>query len=129
MPNATTVTHPFEVRISRRDGVVIADVQGPVTVANIARMIAEIEAHTRESGCVLALADLLRAEGTLSFTDQFRVSELGGIRLRHLDRLASAVRPQHMTGIARKIANRHGLSMRTFGDAESALRWLTSPAD
>ena len=119
----------FQVRLDRAGTVLIAQARGPATVDNLMRVLDEIETHTRAWGCRLALVDLLQVDGKLPFTAQFRVSEQAGMRLAHLDCLASVVRPQDMTGISRKIANRFGLRMRTFSDPQAAMAWLTSAAN
>ncbi|MBC5763080.1 hypothetical protein [Ramlibacter albus] len=101
-------------------------VRGPATMENFGQLLCEVHVRTNDSHITRVMVNLQATEGGPPFTEQFRLGEMVALRLSHLERLASVVRPEYATGTSSKVANSLGFQLRVFTDVRAAEEWLAT---
>ena len=119
---------PFTVTVERDARYILFRVAGPASLKNYFDLIDDAAKDTLAHGDKLGMVDLRGVVGRLNFTDQFFIGDVVGQKLPHLDKLATVVADDPESYNSQKVANRKGLSLRTFTSEEQALAWLLQDA-
>ena len=90
------------------------------------QLISTIAEDSRTHGYPRVLVNFLDADGALGEEERRLAGEAAAQNLKHLDRVATVVRRQAITGTTEASAVKHGLKMRTFDAIGEAVNWLSA---
>jgi hypothetical protein len=119
---------PFQVLITPTPMFAIADVWGDVSLMSTLQLISTIAEDSRLHDYPRVLVNFLDADGALGEVERRLAGEAAAENLKHLDRVATVVRRNVITGTTEASAVQHGLSLRTFDTIGEAVHWLSTPS-
>jgi hypothetical protein len=114
----------FVIRIHHQAGLLVAECSGSGSFASLCGLAAFVGVTTSRSSERRAVLDLQAVDIELSFTDHLQLGSFVARQLQHLERVASIVPQRYRTGTSEKAAQKGGLLLRTFTDADLALAWV-----
>jgi hypothetical protein len=116
MAFALKVTHPPEF--------LLLEARGLATLADLCGVFGFVRAAATNQGQSRALMDLSAVEIHFAFTDHLVLGAQAASELNGLKRVASVVDPKFRVGTSEKVAQKMGLTFRTFVDRAEAETWL-----
>jgi len=114
----------MKMRFIRTPEFLIGKATGKASIDEFIDLIELAARHTKETGDLAFLADLREVQGSLAFTEHFRIGEQVSRQLSHLQKVASVVPPSRRTGTSERVSQRMGMRLRVFEDIDEAIRWL-----
>ena len=103
------------------------DVSGPATMKGYVELVQQMEQETMSWADAKVMVDLRKVEGRLDAAEQVFLGELVAQYLRHLEKVASVVRAEDLTGNSEAAAQMLGMRLRVFTDPAQAAAWLKAP--
>jgi hypothetical protein len=101
-------------------------IAGSASMEAFALLTAQAGEESRQRRDRRLLVDLTGVEGSLAFTEQFRLGQIAAAHFGHLLRLASLVPEDKLTRTSEKVALSMGVQLRVFASREQAVLWLGS---
>jgi hypothetical protein len=117
---------PFHHQSSIGPQFTVVAITGEAMLDAFAELVEQVGRSSRERGDKRMLVDLRAVQGSLAFTEQFRLGQIVASELRHLQRLASVVPEDKITRTSEKVAISMGMQLRVFTSMEEATQWLCS---
>lgn len=114
----------MHVSTEQRDGYTVVRISGS---PSLAQFVSWVQAFARECRCWphrRGLFDLRGVTTLKAVTDHVAIGRAVVEYLPHLDRLASVVPSDRVTGISRKVARAGGVNLAVFVDEAEAIAWL-----
>lgn len=119
---------PLDHVLEHRDGYARVTLSGNPPIEQFLAFVRLMEAETRAWRHDRALFDLRGISTLRHVTEQVAIGQAVARHLRHMDRIASLVPPDRVTGISRKAAQQAGLNLAVFVDEQAAIAWLLADA-
>lgn len=116
----------MQVSIEHRDEFTAVQVSGSPSLAQFVSFVQQVAVECRSWPHPRGLFDLRGVQTLRTVTDHVAIGQAVAEHLAHLQKLASIVLPDRVTGISRKVAREGGVNLAVFVDEGAAVAWLTA---
>jgi hypothetical protein len=116
----------FDVAIDQNPHFVRVTVTGELEIDQLLSMIHLLGVDSETWSDDRVLVDLRSVRTEFSLLDQYRIGQEAATSLSHMGKIASLVRPERVTRMSEKAAQRSGTNVRVFDDERAATEWLQS---
>ena len=116
----------MHVSVDQRAGYTAVRISGSPSIGQFVSLIQVIAVESRTWAHPRGLFDLRDVDTLRAVTDHETIGRAVVEHLRHLDKLASVVPLDRVTGISRRTAQKGGVNLDVFVDETQAIQWLTS---
>jgi hypothetical protein len=114
------------VSVEQRDGYAAVRISGSPSLGQFVSLIQLIAVDCRTWPHPRGLFDMREVTTLKAVTDHQAIGRAVVEHLQHLEKLASLVPLDRVTGISRKVAQGAGANLVVFVDEAEAIRWLTA---